>query len=298
VILFFGIIAALLMFFLYSHRIIRRREEARIAEIIAAKNARVLGSRSFEPDEIDLIDALSRYLKDPRKRYLVVTNSNAYFATLRSARSSGSENLECEKRLREKLGFRASPELTRVRTTRDLAEGSSVVFQSSDGARVSAVVTEQSQARFTAVVKKPIHMKQTALLYCQDGRDVLAFSVSVEALNGLTITMRHSQKVTRSQRRDYFRKRVAMPVEIRVSGQTHLDSVIVDLGGGGASLLGPAKRLTRGDDVELVFRPDGADWNVVGEVVRTSKGGTVSHIRFGHVSQAERDQLVGIIHTL
>lgn len=243
VILFFGIIAALLLFFLYSHRIIRRREEARIAEIIVAKNARVFGSRSFEPDELDLIDTLSRHLKDPRKRYLVVTNSNVFFATLRAARDSGSTNLACEKRLREKLGFRATPESTRVRTTRDLAEGSSVVFQSSDGARVSAVVAEQSQTGFTAVVAKPIHIQQSGLLYCQDSRGVLAFSVSVEAVKDLTIIMRHSQKVTRSQRRDYFRKRVAMPVELRVSGQTYLDSVIVDLGGGGASLLGPAKRL-------------------------------------------------------
>ncbi len=69
------------------------------------------------------------------------------------------------------------------------------------------------------------------------------------------------------------------------------ETVLLDLGGGGASFRNPWETLRRWERIRLSF----ADLAITASVVRVSKGGTVIHARFEPLAEAARNRLLGLI---
>jgi hypothetical protein len=89
-----------------------------------------------------------------------------------------------------------------------------------------------------------------------------------------------------------------LPVYVRKAGADEgaVHTSLVDLGGGGMSLLNRDAAFEAGDRVSVSLIPSHEDRiDVAGEVLRLSKGGKIAHIRFDSMLESSRDRIIGLL---
>ena len=112
--------------------------------------------------------------------------------------------------------------------------------------------------------------------------------------------LRPAVKLPRHMRREHLRQRVQLPVAIRVPGGAAkpLESALIELSGGGASLRNPENRFKAQDRLELTFSPDAQPLTVPARVLRTSRNGAVLHVRFDGLPPSSRERIVLLLRKL
>lgn len=305
-ILFFAIVFGIVVFFVISYRIIRQREQRRLEGRIEELNEYAFEKHALDPDERRLVDVLARHLKDARKAYLLLSDPYTFTAALQAARAEGSVDSDATSSLQKKLGIDPSRHVRRIRTTRDLADGLEVIIATpGSDRRVSGVVRGHTEAGLVVELTRRIHPSAgaSAALYFHDRRGIFAFATRIVDTKPTSVTLAHSHSLKQAQRRNYVRslvdtrvviKRVAVADEDEASFPTRL----IDLSGGGASCANPEDRLAVGDDLMLYLTRGDQEWMPIsGEVVRLSSGGSVAHLRFGHIDESTRDHIIRIVHS-
>jgi hypothetical protein len=104
--------------------------------------------------------------------------------------------------------------------------------------------------------------------------------------------------VTRTQRREFYRDRVRHPVKVQgLKGSRVLaDTVMIELGGGGASIENPGHGFKTGDRINLFFRYGEKDSiEINGKIVRLSRRGKIAHIEFIELSTRNRDRIIALL---
>jgi hypothetical protein len=105
-----------------------------------------------------------------------------------------------------------------------------------------------------------------------------------------------------------------MPLEalIRLAGseESLTPARIVDLSGGGATLINPERRFRKGEDVQIIFETSGStassgsiassdsigtEYLIVTEIVRLSKDGDIMHLSFGPLNESTRDRIISFV---
>jgi len=108
----------------------------------------------------------------------------------------------------------------------------------------------------------------------------------------------HSENLLRAQNRQFYRRKLSVPVGIKKAGSDEKPETVrsIDLGGGGASLVNPQRRFRKGQSVELFIETRaGRRLKVTGSVIRTSSDGEVLHIEFDRIPESHRDRIIGYI---
>ena len=130
----------------------------------------------------------------------------------------------------------------------------------------------------------------------QNRAGLFSFDTVVRSAGGGVLRLDQVERLRRTQRRKYYRRRVRLGVQVLPrEGQPPLASQLLDLGGDGASLVNPQRKLSAGDLPELSFRVGGESFRLTAEVLRLSRGGQVLHVRFHGLRDADRDRLLGIL---
>jgi c-di-GMP-binding flagellar brake protein YcgR len=130
----------------------------------------------------------------------------------------------------------------------------------------------------------------------QNRAGVFSFRTRVRSAEGGVLRLDQVEGLQRTQRRRYYRRRLRLPVKVQTrEGEPPLESQLLDLGGEGASLVNPGRRLSAGDLAELAFRVGGESFRLTAEVLRVSRDGQVLHVRFHGLRDADRDRLLGIL---
>jgi len=299
--IFIAAMVGIVSFLLVSYRIIRRGEERRIAATIEERNDRAFSRYSFSAAERALIDVLAEHLNDPRRKYLLLTDPHAFSIALQRARARNPIDRAAAGSLQRRLGIDPRKHITRLRSTADLPEGLPVVLERSKQARIPGVVARNSAEALVVELRRApgsVVRGGTITLYCHDPRGVFAFSTQIRRLQGTHIALSHSSKLKHAQRRAYFRRNVSMRVVVRVEGRegTSHTTRLVDLSGGGASLVNAGGFLRQGDEISLFLTRGKDDWlPIPGNVVRLSDEEDIAHVRFGEMTEVVRDHIVRIV---
>jgi hypothetical protein len=298
----FALVLAALAIFVVQNRKMRQALELQSARA----RERALARLKPTAEEAELIDRLIHTVNDASTRgHLVLTNQNTFnhYAT-RLVAAGGTTDAQMAA-LRLKLGFARSNTERRVTTTAILPAGLRLFVVQRETKKFYAIV------RATTVEGLVVHIEDSNVIAPGPGTELRCyfnvkngtfhFNTSVQGLNGQTMRLAHSEKISRDQRRKYYRARTAMQARVGVAGsaETPAPTQMIDISGGGASLENPGLRFNPGDDVLIQFKtPDDAEFKIVAEVRRLSHGGRVLHAVFGPMSDTTRDRLIAFVLSL
>lgn len=277
--------------------------KARIAAATQAETQyrQALKRRTLDPSQTALVETLAREVPDQLRRHELLSNPRVFQAAAERALRSGSTTEEALAALRVSLGFKSQDPARAVYSTAELTAELPLIVEQEKVRRFRAHTEKVEPDAITIVTEDgeiPPAPGSSLQVYLKREAGVFTFPSRVLSLDGSRARIAHSEKIGRYQKRAYYRRKLSMPVAVRVAGseEKQANYRFLDLGGGGASITNPELRFRPGDDIEIAFSPGtGEPIELVGEVIRLSDAGKVMHISFGPLREAMRDRIIGFI---
>jgi hypothetical protein len=291
-------------------RVKAQRLEARLAQ---ERFERLAGKLGLDNAERELLDRLGAGQAGKKLRLLVSPAAfNRAAARLLEAGSAEESSLVD---LRLKLGFQARNPERAPSASSELPEGLPVLLFWSGAAagglhpgglrpaggrrRLAAELSAQEADALVLTPREGVEPPppgSPVTVVFQNRAGLFSFTTSVRSAAGGVLRVRQVERLERTQRRQYYRRRLRLPVAVQArEGEPLLASQLLDLGGEGASLLNPQKKLAVGDLPELRFRVGGQSFELTAEVLRVSRDGQILHARFHGLRDADRDRLLGVL---
>jgi c-di-GMP-binding flagellar brake protein YcgR len=256
--------------------------------------------------EVSLLESLAAWLKGSSQKYVLLESQTAFNSCARKLLDMGHASASEIAALRLKLGFTTpAPEQVFI-SSAQLCENMPVVL----------IVKERGQIRGTIREVKPHCLRVTLTESSTTGNTTLfpygdlvkvlfqtpagrfAFSSRVKRTEKGTVELAHSENISRLQRRQFYRRSIALPVNAKRvgAGQEIMRTMLFDLGGGGASLSNGVTHFSVGERISLSVVPAGHPRiDVIGKVIRVSKKDSIAHLRFDGISEADRDRIMGLL---
>jgi c-di-GMP-binding flagellar brake protein YcgR len=295
--LLIGIIAA--VFIVYRRQL--RKDRERKIEHARHRYEQRIRERSLGHPDIAILEAMAELLHDPLRKHLLVENQ-ATFNTYAQELVGESRFTEPEiAALRLKLGFKERDPKQVFHSTAELYSEMPVLAALQNGNSVRGRILAVTPQNLSIVLdeENPFRTRGTPVqVYFQTPAGRFGFSSRVHRTGKRIIEVSHSEHIRRLQRREFYRTRIMLPASVRGIDreQESVDTMLIDLGGGGCSIENPDRRFTTGDRVGLSFQCGKEEpIEMTGEVVRTSQRGKTAHIRFDFLSERNRDRVIGLL---
>jgi c-di-GMP-binding flagellar brake protein YcgR len=292
-----GIVVSVLI--LHSRQMRRSREE----RIERSKRLfhRGVRQRRLDNTDVSLLEAMAAFIDDPGGKHLILENQTIFSTCARKLLQTGQVASASVASLRLKLGFKPRSLEQAFHSTVQLPEDLPVILVQKGGkgcrGRIDRVESNVLCLEVTDGGIAPRRGSPVQIFF-QTPSGRFTFSTRVRISEGDRVEATHSENIRRLQRRQFYRKKLMLPVYVTVAGSEKGKrfTTLIDLGGGGASIVNGEIQAQVGDRISLSMIPAGSSKiNVLGEVLRVSKGGAVAHIRFDHMSESYRDRIVGLL---
>ena len=306
-VLFAAILLIAIAGLLIAYRVQRGKARRLEARLVLERFERLAGKLGLDSGELDLLDRLAEGQMG-RKLRLLASPAAFNRAAGRLLGREGAAGEVALAQLRLKLGFQAfNPERVPVASS-ELPEGLPVLLAWSTAAagglrpgsgrrRLAAEVSAQEADALVLTPRpgsEPPPPGTPVTVLFQNRAGLFSFNTGVRSAAGGLLRLEQVEGLKRTQRRKYYRRKLRLPVQVG-AGETTLPSQLLDLGGEGASLLNPQKKLAAEDLLELRFRLGGLSFALSAEVLRVSRDAQVLHVRFPGLREAERDRLLGVL---
>ncbi|GEM_PF-1040413 len=285
--------------------IIQNKKQLKLKiELANEKFKHYIEKLKLNPSEVEILNLMARHLKSPEtQKHLLFTKAHIFNSCAQKEKSLGNVPESSISALRVKLGLTLKNRESPIHSTGELSQGIHLFIAQGKirkfHGRIKAVTSQSLVVELEKGVIAP--SAGTVLnVYFQRANGIFSFSTHVQKAENSTIHLAHSEKIKTSQKRKYYRKKISVPVYVRVAGSSEkpVRTNFYDLGGGGASITNPGKRFKMGDHVEVIFfinRNERLD--ILGEVIRTSKNDELIHLNFEPIRESLRDRIIGFILT-
>ncbi|HKK48511.1 MAG TPA: PilZ domain-containing protein, partial [Alkalispirochaeta sp.] len=130
---------------------------------------------------------------------------------------------------------------------------------------------------------------------CNSNQGLFRFSSTVKDASGKVLHLEHTDQIEHVQRRQHRRHAIEIPVQVGSSGSSLLKSRTTDLSIGGCAVKNPKRTFAAGEQLTVRLDQDGLKPALPGQVVRTSRGSRILHIRFDELAEGTRHKLFRII---
>ncbi|HUI72719.1 MAG TPA: PilZ domain-containing protein [Spirochaetia bacterium] len=251
-------------------------------------------------EETALLGRLARHLDRAQPEYTLLVSRRAFDACADRALLSGDASVDRLNALRLKIGFHLTRPDEVPASSTELPEGSPVILAWTPGRRARATIVAQAPAAMMAKLDQgvpPPARGARLRAYFHNSAGVFTFLTRVGARAGDAMLLEHSSRITRFQRRRYYRRAERLPVLVTSAEaiEGSQETVLLDLGGGGASLQNPGENLRKGDFLDISFSPSVGKLTLEAQVLRVSKDRKVVHVRFQSPSESERNRIMGFL---
>jgi hypothetical protein len=310
--LFGAIILLLVVGLVVAYRVQRGRARQQEKRLALERYERLAGKLRLSAAEQETLDRLAGGQVVRKLRLLASPAAFNRAASRLAAPDAAAESSLAELRL--KLGFQARNPERAPSASSELPEGLPVLLTWSAAAgglrpgglrpagarrRLAAEVGAQEAEALVLVPREGVSgppPSSPVTVVFQNRAGLFSFNTSVRSAAGGVLRLDQVERLQRIQRRKYYRRRLRLPVQVQArEGEPPLASQLLDLGGQGASLVNPQKKLSAGDLAELAFRVGGESFRLTAEVLRVSRDGQVLHVRFHGLRDADRDRLLGTL---
>lgn len=296
---FVVVVVAFLAFLTWYAVATQRRARRRRRAEAEQRYADLVGELKLTRSDEEAIERLAEYLRFPEKKYILLQNHGIFNSCAERALNDGVVSDGTVSALRVRIGYSGDRAARAVESSVEIPAGAGVVLLDERDRLIRARVAEPDPAAFRVEIDpdgpRLIHGAVVEVIY-HDGSGIYAFETGVLVHNDAELQLSHSEQVRRVQRRRYYRGRLRLPVYMKLARRPDrpVQTELVDIGGGGASIVAPDDRYERGVQVELTFHPDSiGTLHLSGSVVRVSHRGRLLHVSFDNLARPQRDQLVG-----
>jgi hypothetical protein len=296
IILVSGFIVFLSIFSTYQVKK-RRQRGLQVEQTIFEKMVR---GKNFSVSEIDLLKRLSLYLNKSQKRYELIENPHIFNACVKKLKEREKVAASLLSSLRMKLGFKAEGPERIPHSTAELNTDTPLLIIGKGKREVAGRISKIDSHSFVVGLEGAGALPSPGsriTVYFQKRSGLYEFQTAVRKIERGMMRLDHSEELKRIQRRKFYRKRVSFSVYIKRPGpeQQWVRTSLLDLGGGGASMENPWVGIQAGDEIEIVFPEKKPVLRVPAFVVRTSRASHNMHVRFGPMSNGDRDRIINYI---
>jgi uncharacterized membrane protein len=302
ILLFFVfVIVLLLIFVLYF------AAQKRMAERDSANRSReILEHRLAELDlsepQVELLNRMVGFLDNDLPEHVLLVNRHLFDACARRMLQAGAASPDEINALRLSIGFRITRPDEIPASSSELPEGSPVLLEADGGRRLRGTVAAQAPGFMTVELEQgavPPPTEATLKIYFHNSAGIFSFPTRVIRPLLDAVQLEHSSDIDRFQRRKYYRLSQKLPVYVKPCSAraSPRESMLLDLGGGGASLMNPRAPVREGDLLEISFSPKMEKLTLVVRVVRVSRNRRVLHVRFESLSETERSRIMNYLFT-
>jgi c-di-GMP-binding flagellar brake protein YcgR len=107
--------------------------------------------------------------------------------------------------------------------------------------------------------------------------------------------LEHTDRIQQVQRRTHRRHEIELPVDLNGSDGTRISSRTTDLSIGGAAVRNPKRAFAAGGRIVVAVSQNGSRVDLPGDIVRTSRGGRLLHVKFRELPENTRHRLFRLI---
>lgn len=250
--------------------------------------------RSLSPDDERILSRLGWLMRNPRNRHRLLDDPSLF---LKAARRATREGIATERELMDfarRVGLSVDQIGLDAMSTLKLASGVEVSVaddaMNSGAGTVTAVHGDSLRVR--------LHRGQTAFgigtrldVVCNSNQGLFRFSSTVRDASGKVLHLEHTDRIEHVQRRQHRRHAIEIAVQVGSSGNSLLRSRTTDLSIGGCAVKNPKRTFAAGERLTVRLDQDGLKLALPGQVVRTSRGSRILHIRFDELAEATRHKL-------
>jgi hypothetical protein len=291
---------ALLIIPAFVHSFILSLKQKKHAEKIYKSKITEL---KLNTEELQILEKLAHLIPGGAKvKHHLVLKASVFNGAVKKLLNEEEPRSALISSLRLKLGFVLWDNEGPVHSTAELPKGTRLYIFPQYGMEFYTRIIHQTP--FSLIVRK--EDKETKLppmgwilVFFERANGVFSFTTMVKKVEQNSILhLAHSEKIIRNQHRRYYRKKIALPVKVKLwrSPEPFKQSTIIDLSGGGVSLANPGGTYKLGDRLTLHFiLPSGKKVAVNGKVVRFSQFKHLLHVNFEPMDEFLRDNIIGCI---
>lgn len=300
------ILIGIVLFFLITSIVRSQKSKREMRKRAAATYQKLLKQFTCSEAETDALDKLGCYLKKPERRYTLMQSQAIFDACAEKAKKDNLLPHQMIAALRVKLGYGAKNTGRRPESSTELPPGASVSVLTPHHHTLHGKILDPTPDSFRVAIAGdgfsghiPALPPHTAVrIMYHDRTGLYEFDTKLQKQLNATIQLNHSETLRRVQRRAYYRKKTNLPVFIHHPGS--MDSAVqtnlIDIGGGGASLYNRSNLFAAGEDIALSFHPNSThSLDVIGKILRTSKDNTILHVDLRHLKETTRDKIYRVL---
>lgn len=296
ILVFFALLFGLLIGFTLTQSIRYRNRKERLE---TRRYRTALKRYNLTPGEERTLEAMQRYLPRGEGGAELLSSLDLFrYCEERLIRGTPFPPMRTLAALRVKLGFTTYPAGRRIKATSEIPSGTRIVFRNQSDARFSGILIRIREhdlvVRLVEGEYPPIGAPVEASFTTREGR--YAFDTGVTYCEKPYVYLEHAPIGEHTQQRKFLRHELFEPVSVQDAGSSgrRFRTTLIEIGGGGCSLVNSEKRLSPGTRVELAIEGD-VPFSLLGRVIRISRNGGVAHLQFEIGREPERDRLIRYI---
>ncbi len=305
--------------YIYGNRKRLRRKMTRSREMYDSRTREL----ALTPEENDLLQRMYSYLPNPQtKKHLLLSNQSLF--NLCSSRLMKDQEVEDATiaSLWVMLGFKRRSIEKQINSTVLLpTQIFLLIVQRETKKFYGRIISSDADGLVIRINESSVitpGIGSSLVCYFKTRSGTFHFSTTVLRLNGRTFRIAHSESIEHSQKRKYYRAKISMEALIRLAGseESLTPTRIVDISGGGATLINPERRFRIAEDVQIVFKTQGrtasggrtassgstassdrtgTEYSIVAEIARLSKDDDIMHLTFGPLNESTRDRIISFV---
>jgi hypothetical protein len=284
---------------LYRRQLRSSREEIiKRSQTLFARTAR---KKSLGTSDLNILERMVKHLKSPKDKHLLLEDQVTFNGCARKLIAYDRVASQGIAALRVKLGFKTrSPEGV-PHSTAELQDDLPVIIvqKGKKGGRGSIAKVKPSSLTIALEGETPPPKRSLPIqVYFQAPSGRYTFITRIRGYSKGDIEIAHSENIKRLQRRKFYRKKLMLPVYVKraESDEPSVLSTLIDLSGGGVSLVNRDLQFRAGDRISISLVASRTKRiYVAGNVLRISRGGKTIHVEFRDMLESSRDRIIRLL---
>jgi c-di-GMP-binding flagellar brake protein YcgR len=286
---------------LYRHQLRRGREE--IIQRSKKIFDQTVKTKSLGKADLNVLEQMVKHLKSPTDKHLLLEDQYTFNGCARKLFATDRVTASGIAALRVKLGFKTRSPEGIPHSTAELQDELPVIIVQKGKKGSRGMITQIKPSSLTIALEGEMPLPKRTLpiqVYFQGPSGRYIFVSRIRGYGKGEIEVAHSENIKRMQRRKFYRKKLMLPVYVKraESDESSILTTLIDLSGGGASIMNRDMLFSSGDRISISLAASRTKRiYITGDVLRMSRGGKTIHVEFADMLESSRDRIIKLLFT-